>query len=60
MRQFLGHGAVVGQQQNSGGGTIKATDGVDALAAGLAHQIHYRFARSFVVHCGNKALGLIE
>lgn len=57
--QFLGQGAVVGQEQEAFARVVKAADGVDALGE-RADELHYGGAAFGIADGGDVAFGLVE
>ena len=57
---FRGQIAIVGQQQHAGGIAVEPSDGIDAFAAGVFHQVEHRHACLWVVHGGNTVFRFVQ
>ena len=60
VRQFRGHFAVVGQEEDTRGVAVEAADGIDALHAGIAHEVHHSLAVLRIFARGDIALRFVE
>ena len=60
MRQLAGQLAVVGEQQYAGGVAVETSHGIDALGAGVLHNVHHGLALLGIVACGHAVLRLVE
>ena len=60
MGQLRSQIAIVGQEQHTSGVTVQTTYGIDALRAGILHQVHHGLALLGIVARGDIVLRLVE
>ena len=60
MRELAGQVAIVGKQQHTRGVSVKASNRIDALRAGILHKVHNCLALLGIITCGDIILGLVE
>ncbi len=58
--QLGGQVAVVGEQQHAGGVAVQASHGIDALGAGVAHQVKHGGTAVGIVARGDAVLGFVQ